>query len=86
MIKRSLKLNTPAVMKAPEKSVKKFKVINLVESHLPVPYVTKNGTKRFLNLRIQGKGGQVPPVIGEDSMHEGIHKLVKKGFIKLEEV
>ena len=64
----------------------KYKVINCVESIQSVPYFTDEGKTAYLNLRIQGKGGQVPPVIASEAVTDGMRALVKKKMIRLEKV
>lgn len=85
-IKRNKIAIPQTTIKPEEKAVKKFKVVNLIEAHQPVPYKDKDGKTRYLNLRIQGRGGQTPPVLSETALHTGMDKLVKKGYIKLVEV
>lgn len=69
-----------------ESQTNKYKIINLIESIQAIPYFNAKGQKSFLNLRMQGKGGQTPPVLEEWQITEKMRKLEKKNFIKLEKI
>lgn len=62
------------------------KVINRIEAVQSVPYYNDNGELVYLNLRIQGKGGQTPPVIKSTAIPDALRNIEKKGLIKLERV
>lgn len=64
-------------------SPKKFRVVNNTENCLAVPVYDETGTVKHLNLRIQGRGGQIAPVIEEREITEGARIIERKGLIRL---
>ena len=69
-----------------DKNTVKYRIINLTESVKAVPYYNSKGQKSFLNLRIQGRGGQTPPILEEFQITEKMRKLEKMNLIKIEKV
>lgn len=68
----------------PKLPVPFYKVVNLTESAVQVPYYNPNGELEYLHLRLQGKGGQKPPVIPAAAITERALDLVKKKIIRLD--
>lgn len=62
---------------------KRFRVVNNTENCLPIPIYDETGTVKHLNLRIQGRGGQIAPVLEEREITEGARLIEKKGLIRL---
>lgn len=63
-----------------------YRVINLTESVMPLPYYDETGSAKTLHLRVQGRGGQVPPVIPSVAVTDRMRELVKRRLIRLEKV
>lgn len=64
----------------------KYRVINLIEAIQSVPYYDETGNVAYLNLRIQNKGGQQPPVILSTAITTAMLNFQKKKLIKLEKI
>lgn len=63
-----------------------FKVINLTEKILPVQIFNDQGKVEYLQLRIQGRGGQVPPVVQGTQITDHMRDLQKKKLILIQPV
>lgn len=63
-----------------------YQVFNMQEKILPIPYFTGEGKVSYLHLRLQGRNGQVPPVISSYAITPEMKKLEKQGFIRLVKV
>lgn len=61
-----------------------YRIINNTESVLSIQYYNREGKVEYLNLRIQGRGGQVPPVLPAEAITQHMRDLQKKKIIRLE--
>lgn len=90
MGKKKLKLPDTPEDQSPEvseeNSVVSYSVKNLTQSVFPVEVYDENGQVKNLQIRIQGRGGQTPPVILSTAVTEQMRSFVKKGFLRLIEV
>lgn len=69
----------------PNKEEASFKVVNLTKNAFPLK-IQRDGKNSFIDIRRQGRGGQIPPVLKHSELTDYVNKLVKRGFIKLERV
>jgi len=76
----------PGRLEAAAKPVRGYRVINCTETILAVQYYNDQGKTAYLNLRLQGRGGQVPPVVSPQAITEQMRDLQKKRIIRLEPV
>lgn len=63
-----------------------YKIVNLEESVYPVHVYNDEGKEETLTLRLQGRGGQKPPVIKSTQITEHLRSLEKRGWLKLVKV
>lgn len=63
-----------------------YRVFNLMESVIALPYYDENGQVNHLSLRVQGRGGQRPPILGAAAITDRIRELVRKKIIRLEAI
>lgn len=63
-----------------------FEVKNLTKDILPVPYFKVPGRVSNLHVRIQGRGGQKPPVVTLSQVTPEMREMEKRGLIKLNKV
>lgn len=61
-----------------------YRIHNNTEGLLAVPYFNSEGKTAYLNLRIQGRGGQVPPTLPSEAITDQMRELQKKRMIRLE--
>lgn len=71
---------------APARAVRGYRIHNNTEGILAVQYFDKQGKIAYLNLRIQGRGGQVPPTLPPEAITDQMRDLQKKRIIRLEVV
>lgn len=60
-----------------------YEVRNLTQNILAVQYFNEEGKPAYLHLRIQGRGGQTPPVIPATAVTDQMKELEKNRLIKL---
>ena len=63
-----------------------YQILNLTQNVFPVPYFNDEGKLDHLQLRLQGRGGQKPPVIPSTAITDGMRNLEKRRFIRLVKV
>lgn len=68
------------------RAVRGYRIVNCKEAVLAVPYFSPEGKLAYLNLRIQGRGGQVAPTLPPEAITPQMRELQKKRVIRLEPV
>lgn len=63
-----------------------FEIKNLTETTFPVQVFDDTGNVVNINLRVQGRFGQKPPVIASTGITDQLRDLEKKRMIKLVKV
>lgn len=70
----------------PSEAPRGYRIHNMTESILPVPIYDATGKTVFLNLRIQGRGGEAPPTIRPEQVTDRMRELVRRRMLRLEKV
>ena len=73
------------VKKSKKVSESLYRIINLTRNNFPLR-ILRDGKEIHIDIRRQGRGLQVPPVIKHSELTSYVNTMVKQGFIKLERV
>lgn len=63
--------------------MEKYEIRNLKQTVFPVAFFNDEGKKETLYIRIQGRRGQTPPIVGSTGITDEMRDLERRGFIKL---